>query len=133
MITTFVAFAVYFGWLYLKQSHVEGYLSSRALVRQAQEISNFISIDDDGSIDLNLPSQLLEAYNSPGSRYRYAVRDEAGRIVATSGRRVGALPEFMPSQHHHTYEYKSEAAGKRLIGAAFRTAIGQRTFTSGTK
>ena len=129
-ITTFVAFGVYYGWLYLKQSRVEGYLSERALVRQAQEISNFILINDNGSIDLNLPSQLLEAYNSPGSRYRYAVRDEAGRIVATSNRRVGALPEFMPSQHHHTYEYKSEGAEKRLIGAAFRTTIGQRTFTT---
>jgi signal transduction histidine kinase len=129
-ITTFVAFGVYYGWLYLKQSHVESYLSSRALVRQAQEISNFISIDDNGSFYLNLPSKLLEAYNSPESRYRYAVRDEAGRIVATSGRRVGVLPEFIPRQHDHTYEYKSEGAGKRLIGAAFRTAIGKRTFTT---
>jgi signal transduction histidine kinase len=129
-ITTFVAFGAYYGWLYLKQSHVEGYLSERALVRQAQEISNFISVNDNGSIDFNLPSQLLEAYNSPGSQYRYAIRDEVGRIVATSNRRAGALPEFMPSQHHHTYEYISEDAGKRLVGAAFRTTIGQRTFTT---
>ena len=76
-ITTAVAAAVSYGWLYLKQSHVEAYLRERTLVRQAQEVSSFISTSPDGSIYLDLPSKLSEAYNNPGSRYRYAVRDEA--------------------------------------------------------
>jgi signal transduction histidine kinase len=128
-VTAFVATGVAYGWLYLKQSRVEGYLRQRALMRQAQEISDFISIRENGSIDLDLPPRLSEAYNSPGSRYRYAVRDEAGRIVATSSRRIGQLPQFIQSQDH-TYEYNSDDSGTRMVGAAFQTAVGQRIFTT---
>lgn len=126
-ITTLVATGVAYGWLYLKQSRVDDYLRQRALVRQAQEIANFISISNDGSVDLQLPSRLLEAYNSPGSRYQYAVRDEAGMFVAASGRRVGPLPHFAENQHQ-AYEYDNDNNGTRMLGAAFQTIIGQRTF-----
>ncbi len=125
-ITTAVATAVAYGWLYIKQSRVDSYLRERTLVRQAQEISSFISKGFDGSIDVELPSRLSEAYNSPGSRYRYAVRDEAGRLVATSGRRVGPLPNFMQAQDRHVYQYKAEAENANMLGAAVRTDIGQR-------
>jgi signal transduction histidine kinase len=128
-ITTFVATGVAYGWLYLKQSRVDDYLHQQALVWQAQEISNFISIHDDGSIDLHLPPRLLEAYTSPGSRYQYAIRDEAGLIVATSGRRVGSLPQFTQGPYH-PYEYNNDGAGTRMVGAAFRITIGQRTFVT---
>jgi signal transduction histidine kinase len=104
-------------------------LSQRALMRQAQEISEFISIQENGSIDLDLPPRLSEAYNSPGSRYRYAVRDEAGRIVATSSGRIGPLPQFIRSQDR-TYEYSSDDSGNRMVGGAFQTAVGQRMFTT---
>ena len=125
-ITTAVAAAVSYGWLYIKQSHVEAYLRERTLVRQAQEVSSFISASPDGSIYLDLPSKLSEAYNNPGSRYRYAVRDEAGRVVATSGRRVGPLPDFMQPQDHHIYTYRAAAENAAMLGAAVRTDIGQR-------
>lgn len=127
-ITTFVATGLAYGWLYLKQNHIRGYLGERALERQAQEIAEFISINDDGSIDLKLPPRLSESYNSPGSRYRYAIRDNAGRIVAASGRHVGPLPEFMYGQSQHTY--KSEGSDSPIVGAAFQTTIGKSTFTT---
>lgn len=104
-ITAVLAGAVAYGWLYIKQSRVELYLRERTLVRQAQEISSFVLQSPDGSIYLNMPSELSEAYNSPDSRFRYAVRDEAGRIVASSGRRVGPLPTFFDLQDRHIYRY----------------------------
>jgi signal transduction histidine kinase len=128
-LTTFVATGVAYGWLYLKQSRVDDYLRQRTLVRQAQEISNFISINDDGSINLQLPPRLLEAYNNPGSRYQYAIRDEAGVIVAASGRRVGPLPQLAESQHHE-YAYNNDSGGTRMLGSAFRSTVDQRTFTT---
>ena len=94
-ITALLAGAVAYGWLYIKQSRVDTYLRELTLVRQAQEVSSFIRTSGDGSIYLDLPANLSEAYNNPGSRYRFAVRDEAGRTIATSGRRVGPLPEFL--------------------------------------
>ena len=125
-ITTTIAAAVAYGWLYLKQSRVDTYLRQRTLVRQAQEISTYISMGPDGSVDLDLPSRLSEAYNSPGSNYRYAVRDEAGRIVATSGRHVGPLPSVFQPKDRNLYEYRADASDTRMLGAAIRTNIGQK-------
>ena len=49
-------------------------------MRQAQEISSYHFGELlTAPIYLDLPSKLSEAYNNPGSRYRYAVRDEAGQ------------------------------------------------------
>jgi signal transduction histidine kinase len=132
MITTLVGTSVAYGWLYLKAAHVQNYLEQRALVQQAREISDFIVIDASGSVTLNLPPRLSEAYNSVKSSYRYAVRDEAGRIVAASGRGVGPLPLLLGGQsaggQRRTYEQSS--GDNRIIGAAIETTLGQRTFTT---
>lgn len=127
-ITTVIAAATAYGWLYIKQSHVETYLRQRTLARQAQEVASYILLNSDGSVDVNLPSKLSEAYNSPGSRYRYAVRDDGGRIVATSGRRVGPLPNLLRAEARDIYEYQADAEKATMLGAAIRTEIGQRSF-----
>jgi len=127
-ITTVIAGVIAYGWLYIKQSRVDSYLRERTLTLQAQEVAGFIAANPDGSVYLNLPSELLEAYNSPGSRYRYAVRDQAGRIVAASGRRVGPLPDFMKSEDHHVYSYRNKLEDGDMLGAAVRRVIGERTF-----
>src|SRR6202158_6037047 len=64
MITTLLGTGVAYGWLYLKATHVQNYLEQRALVQQAREISDFISLGEDGSVVLNLPPRLSESYNS---------------------------------------------------------------------
>jgi signal transduction histidine kinase len=128
-VTSLIAAAVGYGWLYLKQAHVDSYLRQRALVRQAEEISQFLSVNADGSIELGLPPQLSESYNNPGSRYRYAIRDEAGRIVLSSGRRIGPLPDFIRLDQRRTYEYRA-ADTAPTVGAAFRTEIGGRSFVT---
>ena len=128
-VTTLVALALGYGWLYLKQARVDSYLRQRALTRQAQEISHFLAINADGSIELDLPARLSESYNSPGSRYQYAVRDASGRIVLSSGRRVGPVPDFLRTDAHRAYEYRG---GDRsdTVGAAFRTVLGGRTLVT---
>src|ERR1700681_2151055 len=127
MITTLVGTGVAYGWLYLKASHVQNYLEQRALVQQAREISDFISVGQNGVVVLNLPPRLSEAYNSVKSSYRYAVRDEAGRIVVASGRGIGPVPLLMGNQRR-TYEQGS--GDTRVIGAAIETTLDQRTFTT---
>jgi signal transduction histidine kinase len=127
-VTTIVAAALAYGWLYIKQSRVETYLRERSLELQAQEIASYLSANYDGSVFLNLPAKLSEAYNNPGSRYRYAVRDQAGMTVAASGRRVGPLPNFIESEEHHVYAYRSGTESARMLGAAVRREIGPRIF-----
>jgi hypothetical protein len=66
-VTTLIAVALGYGWLYLKQARVDSYLRQRALVRQAEEISHFLTVNADGSVELDLPARLAESYNNPNS------------------------------------------------------------------
>ena len=127
MITTLVGTGVAYGWLYIKATHVQNYLEQRALVQQAREISDFISVGEDGTVALNLPPRLSEAYNSVKSSYRYAVRDEAGRIVAASGRGIGPVPLLIWGQRR---AYEQDNGDTHIIGAATETTLGQRKFTT---
>ncbi|HEY6254712.1 MAG TPA: HAMP domain-containing sensor histidine kinase [Xanthobacteraceae bacterium] len=126
MITTLVGTCAAYGWLYVKAMHVQSYLEQRALLQQAREISDFISVGADGAVALNLPPRLSESYNSVKSSYRYAVRDEGGRIVAASGRGIGPVPLLMGQRR----AYEQGSGDDRIVGTAFETTIGQRTFTT---
>lgn len=127
-VTTLIAASVAYGWLYIKQSRVASYLRERSLTLQAQEIASYLAIGADGSTYLNLPSKLSEAYNNPGSFYRYAVHDQSGRIVAASGRRVGPVPELIERQDRNFYSYKAGPGNNNVVGAAVRTQIGKHPF-----
>src|ERR1700730_7949144 len=83
-ITSCIAACIAYGWFYLKQSRVQKHLHERSLLQQAREISQYLSVDGSGQPELNLPPALYEAYNRPGSTYRYVIRDDSGRIVARS-------------------------------------------------
>jgi signal transduction histidine kinase len=83
-ITSCIAACIAYGWLYLKQSRVQEHLHERSLLQQAREISEYLSVNGSGQPELNLPPALYEAYNRPGSTYRYVIRDDSGRIVARS-------------------------------------------------
>src|ERR1700728_5078113 len=127
-IATIAATAISYGWLYVKQSRVETYLRQRSLSRQAEELAGYISLNADGSADINLPPKLSEAYNSPGSRYRYAVRDESGRVIVTSGRRIGPLPKILDTEDREFYQYKADADNRSVLGAAVRADIGSKSY-----
>jgi signal transduction histidine kinase len=127
MITTLVGTCVAYGWLYIKALNVQSYLEQRALLQQAREISDFITLGEGGMVVLNLPPRLSEAYNSVKSSYRYAVRDEGGRIVAASGRGIGPVPLLMGSQRR---AYEQGSGDERVIGTAIETTLGTRTFTT---
>lgn len=127
-LTTLVATAVAYGWLYVKAARVHDYLDQRALVQQAREISGFISVGASGEFELNLPARLSEAYNSVESGYRYAVRDPAGRIVATSGRGIGPMPLLVGAQNR-TYENRDDEGG-RILGAAIARTFPQGTYST---
>ena len=130
MLTTLVGTCVAYGWLYLKAVHVQTYLEQRALLQQAREISDFIAVDGAGAVALNLPPRLSEAYNSVKSGYRYAVRDEGGRIVAASGRGIGPITLLMGERAGARRTYEEGSGDSRVIGASIETTIGQRNFTT---
>ena len=130
MLTTLVGTCVAYGWLYIKAVHVQTYLEQRALLQQAREISDFIAVDGAGVVALNLPPRLSEAYNSVKSGYRYAVRDEGGRIVAASGRGIGPITLLMGERAGARRTYEEGSGDSRVIGANIETTIGPRVFTT---
>ena len=130
MLTTLVGTCVAYGWLYLKAVHVQTYLEQRALLQQAREISDFIAVDGAGAVALNLPPRLSEAYNSVKSGYRYAVRDQGGRIVAASGRGIGPITLLMGERAGARRTYEEGSGDSRVIGANIETTIGPRVFTT---
>jgi signal transduction histidine kinase len=127
-VITLIATAAAYGWLYMKAALVHDYLDQRALLGQARDISDFISAGANGEFALRLPARLFEAYNSPKGNYRYAVRDGAGRIVASSSGGIGPLPSLAgPSER--TYETRDEK-GARILGAAIEISIGAAIYTT---
>ena len=116
-----------FGWLYLKTKWTDLTLREQTLFDQAKVIAGYLKSDSNNSITLNLPPRLAEAYSSPESEYRYAVRDENGQYLFDSGAAVAPLPALSRSRRK-LYDYDPDGPGPlRVFGAALRTEVGQRT------
>jgi signal transduction histidine kinase len=127
MLTTLLGTGVAYGWLYLKAARMQTYLEQRSLVLQAREIADLVMVGEDGSLALNLPPRLSEAYNDVNSSYRYAVRDEAGRIVAASSYGDGPQPLAAGSP---LQVYEEGNGDNHVIGAAIVAVSGQTRFTA---
>ena len=116
-----------FGWLYLKAKWTDVALREQNLFDQAKVIAEYLRLEGNNSIKLNLPVRLAEAYSSPESEYHYAVRDENGQYLFNSGIAVSALPVFSRSRQK-LYDYDPDGPGPlRTFGAALRTEVGHRT------
>ncbi len=129
-VTTVLAGACEYGWLYLKAASTAASLRERTLIDQAKDIAGFLVIDSNGNPDLTLPARLSEAYNNSTSAYHYTVRDERGTLIFTSGPSVSPLPAF--NNHHHAlYHYDPDGSGPlHTFGAAVKTTVGDRTFVT---
>ena len=116
-----------FGWLYLKTKWTDVALREETLLDQAGVIARYLTVIDKNSVELHLPTRLAEAYSSPDSLYRYAVRDMNGQYLFDSGMAAGALPNFLHS-YRKLYDYDPDGPGPlRVFGAALRTKVGQKT------
>ena len=125
--TMVVASLCALGWLYLKTEWTDATLRKETLLDQAKVIAGYLSSNADKSISLDLPPRLSEAYSSPDSLYRYAVRDENGQYLFDSGIRVAPLPVFGHNRRKF-YNYDPDGPGPlHVFGAALRAIIGQRT------
>lgn len=123
-VTMLIASLCAFGWLYLKDRSTDIALRERSLLDQAQVIARYLTIGPDGSVDLDLPSRLAEAYTSPDSPYRYAVRSVDGQFLADGDRAVGPLPA-LPIKGQKLYDYDPDGNGPlHTFGAALLTTVG---------
>ena len=105
-----------FGWLYLKAEWTDTGLRKQTLLDQARVIASYLTVNKNGSVEINLPARLADAYNSPDGLYRYAVRDANGQFVFDGGAAVGPLPALSNSERK-LYDYDPEA--HRFLGQVY--------------
>ena len=116
-----------YGWLYLKVDATARALREKTLVEQGLQIGEYLRMGVDGTMQLELPAKLSEAYNQADGEYRYAVREEDGRVLFSSGSEVGPIPMFR-RHRHRTYLYNPDGPGAaEFFGAAVRVPVGPAT------
>ena len=125
--TMLVASLCAFGWLYLKTEWTDAALRNETLLDQAKVIAGYLAVDDKGTVQLDLPPRLSEAYSGPDSRYRYAVRDANGQYLFDGGMTVAPLPALARSRRKF-YDYDPDGTGPfHVFGTALRTEVGHHT------
>jgi signal transduction histidine kinase len=76
-----------------------------------------------------LPPRLADVYIHPKSSFRYAVRDEDGQLIFTSGLRVHPLPP-LKNPTGAAYDYDPDGAGPlHMFGAAIPAIIGDKNLS----
>lgn len=129
-VTAVIAGLCEYGWLYMKARTTATTLRERSLFEQAEVIAGYLVIDRNGNPDLVLPPSLAEAYNNSQSAYRYAIRNEYGNLIFTSGPSVGPLPLFN-NRRQTVYDYDPDGPGPlHVFGVAVRTTLGARAFVT---
>ena len=127
-IATIVTSICAYGWIYVQARSTEEALRDRALLDQARLIANYLVIDADSPPALQLPAPISNAYERPGSSYRYAVRDQSGRVLFGLGPSVGPIPAF-DRLAQTVYDYDPDGPGPvHMFGAAVKIANGARAF-----
>lgn len=117
-----------FGWLYLKTERVDASLRQETLLDQARVIASYLVVAENGSVELNLPPRLVEAYTSPDGSYRYAVRDASGRFLFDAGPLVGPLP-IISRRKYKVYNYDPDGTGPfNVSGVALQVVVNHQTF-----
>jgi signal transduction histidine kinase len=125
-ITTLIAGFCTYGWLYLKSRSTEISLRGETLLDRARNIAGYIVVNKAGRLELDLPPRLADVYINPKSSFRYAVRDEDGQLIFTSGSRVHPLSALKPEGG--VYDYDPDGAGPlHMFGAAVPSVIGDKT------
>ena len=128
-ITTLIAGFCTYGWLYLKARSTEIALRGETLLDRARNIAGFIVVNTAGTLELDLPPRLADVYINPRSSFRYAVRDENGQLIFTSGSRVRPLSPLKKPEGE-VYDYDPDGAGPlHMFGAAVPAVIGNKTLS----
>lgn len=127
-VTIVVAGVCAFGWLYFKTKWVDTTLHQETLLDQARVIASYLVVNKNGSVKLDLPPPLAEAYSSQEGSYSYAVRDASGQFLFDAEPLVGPLPVFS-KRHYEVYNYDPDGTGPfNVSGAALQTVVNHRTF-----
>ena len=101
-------------------------IHNKAMQEQAVSVGQHLSAKPDGSLDLNLPLDLLGLYSQAYGRYSYAVIDDRGRVLFSSLRDHAAL--FPADARSGDTEFLQQRRGDATVsGASIRKTVGDKT------
>ena len=101
-------------------------IHNKAMQEQAVSVGQHLSAKPDGSLDLNLPQDLLGLYSQAYGRYSYAVIDDRGRVLFSSLRDHAAL--FPADARSGDIEFLQQRRGDATVsGASIRKTVGNKT------
>jgi signal transduction histidine kinase len=101
-------------------------IHNAAMKEQAESVARHLVARADGSISLELPSELQGLYSQPYGRYSYAVIDDRGNTLFSSLRdRVSIFPA--DPRAAAVQFIKIRKGGAAISGASIRRVVGTRT------
>ena len=104
-------------------------LSDRELSLRAADLASHVGRRPDGTLQLDLPQNLREAYGATPDADIFAVRDDNGRLVAASPDAFGSIVERWPAATEDAgYFQLRELAGRNQdyygLGLKLDSAVG---------
>ncbi len=101
-------------------------IHNEAMQEQAVSVGEHLSARSDGSLELDLPLDMLGLYSQAYGRYSYAVVDDRGRVLFSSLRDHAAL--FPADARTGNVEFLQQRLGDATVsGASVRKTIGDQT------
>jgi signal transduction histidine kinase len=101
-------------------------IHDKAMQEQAVAVGEHLIARSDGSLELELPLDLLGLYSQAYGRYSYAVIDDRGRVLFSSLRDRAAL--FPADKEAGDVEFLQQRRGDATVsGASIRKTVGDRT------
>lgn len=101
-------------------------IHQRSMREQADRLTLFLSVNQDGQWNLALPADLKDVYSSAYGRYLYSVVDENGRLLFSSSDPPSAIfPNGVRSQQPSFLQ--TERDGSPIAGASIPKSIAGRT------
>ena len=123
VVITSILMSLALSWLL---SYATNNIHDKAMQEQAVSVGEHLSARPDGSLELNLPLDLLGLYSQAYGRYSYAVIDDRGRVLFSSLKDHAAL--FPADTRTGDVEFLQQRRGDATVsGASVRKTVGGKT------
>jgi signal transduction histidine kinase len=123
VVITSILMSLALSWLL---NYATNNIHNKAMQEQAVSVGEHLSAKSDGSLELNLPLDLLGLYSQAYGRYSYAVLDSHGKVLFSSLRDRGAL--FPADAESGDVEFLQQRSGDATVsGASIRKTVGGQT------
>jgi signal transduction histidine kinase len=123
VVITSILMSLALSWLL---SYATNNIHNKAMQEQAVSVGEHLTARPDGSLELNLPLDLLGLYSQAYGRYSYAVIDDRGRVLFSSLKDQAAL--FPADTESGDVEFLQQRRGGATVsGASISKTVGNKT------